>query len=259
MKTKSFLFFCVGAAVGALAAAVPFCMRLGDLDRQLAEAGNALSAMKTVAPVHSMPARRELWPEADFEGLPEPYGSDGGDAVEEEAAAAPVKVSDQPELASPPAAPRRREPPSEEQMREWFSEMNRRNQERAKMNTLEFAERIGCGEDQQEKIFAISDEMNMRVSEIAASWAEYLREQGRFSQECRLRIMYDISAAVVDAYDNLDKVLPDGWREDQGGWDVGSLIDWSGLGPLMDVERELGGGRSMRGMMGTFSGGRGRR
>lgn len=78
--------------------------------------------------------------------------------------------------------------------------------------------------------------MNLRLEECLAGWAVHLEAGGRMTAETGVRMLHDLSGALVLTYDELDRNLSPGWRE--GGEDVElfDLIDPSVARPLIAVE-----------------------
>lgn len=58
--------------------------------------------------------------------------------------------------------------------------------------------------------------MNKELGEKIQQWADHLRNQADVTPETGLRMMNDLSSVVVKSYDELDRVLAPGWREQAG-------------------------------------------
>jgi hypothetical protein len=58
--------------------------------------------------------------------------------------------------------------------------------------------------------------MNAQVGEKIRQWTDYVKQQQDVTPETTLRMMNDLSATIVGAYDELDGSFPADWREKAG-------------------------------------------
>lgn len=79
--------------------------------------------------------------------------------------------------------------------------------------------------------------MNIRLSNSVRTWVEYVKQEQRVDSEAGIRIMNDLSAALVQAYNDLDRTMPADWRAKAGPeFEVVSFIDPQAIMPLTEVE-----------------------
>ena len=79
--------------------------------------------------------------------------------------------------------------------------------------------------------------MNKELGEKIQQWANHLRNQADVTPETGLRMMNDLSTVVVKSYDELDRVLAPGWREQAGdGFQLFDYINPEVALPLADLE-----------------------
>lgn len=79
--------------------------------------------------------------------------------------------------------------------------------------------------------------MNLRLGATVDAWSTKLLEQGSVNEEDGLRMMNELSEAMVLTYDEMDRTMPEGWREKVGPkFDLMRFIDPEVLTPLQDLE-----------------------
>ena len=79
--------------------------------------------------------------------------------------------------------------------------------------------------------------MNLRLGATVDAWSMKLLEQGSVNEEDGLRMMNELSEAMVLTYDEMDRTMPAGWREKVGPkFDLMRFIDPEVLTPLQDLE-----------------------
>lgn len=71
----------------------------------------------------------------------------------------------------------------------------------------------GLSPEQQAHFDSVIGEMNEALKDKAAFWTEAVKEGKISGPEIGLRMMNDFSAALVQAYDGMDKGMPPNWRE----------------------------------------------
>jgi len=80
--------------------------------------------------------------------------------------------------------------------------------------------------------------MNLRVGETVDKWAARIRQEGSMSPESGLRMMNEISQAMILAYDDLDRRLPPEWRQKAGPrFEMMTFVDPEVLTPLQEFDQ----------------------
>jgi len=79
--------------------------------------------------------------------------------------------------------------------------------------------------------------MNKELGDKIQQWADYLKTQKEVSAETGLRMMNDLSGTLVKSYDELDRVLAPGWRDQAGEqFQLFDFINPEVALPLADAE-----------------------
>ncbi len=79
--------------------------------------------------------------------------------------------------------------------------------------------------------------MNLRLGATVDAWSAKLLDQGTVNEEDGLRMMNELSEAMVLTYDEMDRTMPAGWREKVGPkFDLMRFIDPEVLTPLQELE-----------------------
>lgn len=79
--------------------------------------------------------------------------------------------------------------------------------------------------------------MNMRLGNSVRTWVDYVKQQQDVTPETGIRIMNDLSGAMVQAYSDLDRTMPAGWREKAGPkFQVFDFVNPEVVMPLAEVE-----------------------
>jgi hypothetical protein len=87
------------------------------------------------------------------------------------------------------------------------------------------------------QVDVVMQAMNVRLEESVARWVEYIKEAEEISPEDGIRIMNELSGIVVTTYDDLDRTLPEDWRDKAGEkFQVFDFINPEVAMPLADVE-----------------------
>jgi hypothetical protein len=82
--------------------------------------------------------------------------------------------------------------------------------------------------------------MNLRMSNSVRTWAESVGQRREVSSEDGIRIMSELSSTLVQAYNDLDRTMPAGWRAKAGPeFEVVNFINPEVVMPLTDVEDVL--------------------
>ncbi len=100
-----------------------------------------------------------------------------------------------------------------------------------------FANRLKMNPDQTVQVDVIMQAMNVRLEESVARWVEYIKEAEAMSPEDGVRMMNELSAIIVTTYDDLDRALPEEWRDQAGeNFQVFDFINPEVALPLAEVE-----------------------
>ncbi|MCX6998456.1 MAG: hypothetical protein NTV49_15580 [Kiritimatiellaeota bacterium] len=82
--------------------------------------------------------------------------------------------------------------------------------------------------------------MNLRVGATIDKWAARIRQEGSLSPESGVRIMNEVSQAMILAYDDLDRRLPPEWRQKAGPrFELMTFVDPEVLTPLQGFDQRL--------------------
>ena len=241
MKPKFETIFCAAA----IAVAVVFAVQNRSLHTQLAQAEEK-AALASVSIVSAGdPANRlHASPEAiDHAGQMVSNASEAGESVDqEEFDNAPSERVREP--VSQPNSDGREERWSHR--REWENateeereahrrEFRERMQAHANKQIADFEEKLSLDPEQCSAFEMELEAFDTRVREIGERFAVMVDGGVKFGVEMQARIMNEMSAAMLDAYDGLGEVLPEGWRENGGEFNVMFGISPGSLAPLFDA------------------------
>lgn len=100
-----------------------------------------------------------------------------------------------------------------------------------------FVSNVGLDKE-QEKSFDVSVEaMNLRLGDRIDKWVEQLKAKGAIQPEDGIRVVNDLSGALVLTYDDLDRTMPPDWRQKAGdNFQLVNFVDPDVVTPLMDLE-----------------------
>lgn len=100
-----------------------------------------------------------------------------------------------------------------------------------------FMSRVKPTPEAAARVDVIMQAMNVRLEESVSRWVEYIKEAEDLSPEDGVRIMNELSGIVVMTYDDLDRTLPEAWRDQAGEkFQVFDFINPEVVLPLADVE-----------------------
>ena len=133
---------------------------------------------------------------------------------------------------------RERENETEEQREERRRAFQARMQERATERLAEFADKTGIDEKQGEALEGVLTVFDGRVREAVDAWAATIRETGSFGPEARMQFLAEMATLAESAYVELDEVLPEGWRENDGDLNVFQVIGADAADSLFQAARE---------------------
>jgi len=108
---------------------------------------------------------------------------------------------------------------------------------RAAIARSNFVARVGLEADEELEFDETMDAMNYRLGEALDEWGGQIRQTGNLSPESGVRMINELSQAMLYAYDDLDHILPPDWRAQAGpGFDLMSFVDPEVLIPLQDAD-----------------------
>jgi len=100
-----------------------------------------------------------------------------------------------------------------------------------------FVSNAALNKEQEDHFDVVTEAMNLRLGDSIEKWAEYLKTKGEMSPEDGIRMMKDLSEAVVITYDDLDRKMPPDWREKSGeNFQLFNFIDPEVVKPIIEVE-----------------------
>lgn len=103
-----------------------------------------------------------------------------------------------------------------------------------------FVEKSEFNDEESLQFNTLMSAMNLRIEGAITEWADRIENDGIQGEEIGIRIMSDITAAMALTYDEMDRTLPEGWRENSGdSFKLSSQIDPRVALPLAGVEDKL--------------------
>ena len=105
-----------------------------------------------------------------------------------------------------------------------------------------FIDRVGINEDELIVFDTAIAAMNLRLEATFRKWADVLESVDVPSAELGVKMGHEITEAMSLAYDDLDRGMPEGWRDASGeNFSMGDFIDPTVALPLLSVEDKLRG------------------
>lgn len=121
-----------------------------------------------------------------------------------------------------------------EAMMAWMAD---RRLERAQALRSNFVAKAELSENEAVRFDVLMASLNMRLKQQSEKWREALDNESMTRSEVRARAMSEISQAMVLTYDELDRNMPDGWREQAGqDFNLMTFVEpevWHELRPVM--------------------------
>jgi len=103
-----------------------------------------------------------------------------------------------------------------------------------------FLTNINATEEEAGRFDVLVEAMNIRLETTIEKWAQTLNEDSIPSREAGLRMMNEITDALVLTYDELNRSMPQGWTDDAGSeFQLVDYIDPLVAMPLAGVEDKL--------------------
>ena len=257
-RTVSLLLY-----LAAFAAVVALACQNRSLRASLARAEAQLAAGGAGAPRPSpetapaAAAAESGTPPKDAPTQPPPGGMDGEafeKAVEERAA---VRAEEIARARRDEREARRREweNATEEEREEHRRQFQARMQEHATAQITEFETKAGLDVEQCSAFEMELEAFDAKVRAIAERFAVMIDGGVPAGFEMQARIMNEMSTAALDAYAGINEVLPEGWREKGGDFNMIFGMSPSSMNPLFDAMRRTGVfGRRGPGPFGPFRG-----
>jgi len=108
---------------------------------------------------------------------------------------------------------------------------------RVELARKSFVSNTGLDTEKAATFDVLMESMNLRLGERIDKWAEQIRQQGDASPENALRMVNELSSAIVLTYDEMDRRLPSGWRAKAGDdFQLFNFIDPEVVTPLLDLD-----------------------
>jgi hypothetical protein len=103
-----------------------------------------------------------------------------------------------------------------------------------------FLTNINATEEEAGRFDVLVEAMNIRLETTIEKWAETLAEDSIPSREAGLRMMNEITEALVLTYDELNRSMPQGWSDDAGSeFQLVDYIDPLVAMPLSGLDDKL--------------------
>jgi hypothetical protein len=94
--------------------------------------------------------------------------------------------------------------------------------------------------EQAQRFATLTEAMNIRIGHEIDQFAAQVKEGGRLSPESGARLFNSLSGAFVLTYDEMDRSMPEGWRESSGkDFDLVDFVDPEVATPLIDIEDQI--------------------
>lgn len=112
-----------------------------------------------------------------------------------------------------------------------------------------FVHNAKLNEKQATDFDVLVEAMNLRIGTAIDKWVVKIKEQGTLTPETGVRMMTELGEAMVLTYDEMDRKMPEGWRQNAGAkFELVNFVDPEVLTPLQGLEgiadeRGPGGGR----------------
>ncbi len=105
-----------------------------------------------------------------------------------------------------------------------------------------FASNSGLKKEEIEIFDTAMEAMNIRLEYSISQWVDKMKDKDQISSEDGVRMLNELSDALVVGYDDMDKALPAGWREKSGlDFEIMNFIDPAVAKPLVALEDKMPG------------------
>lgn len=100
-----------------------------------------------------------------------------------------------------------------------------------------FVTNVASNDDQGIQFDVTMAAMNMRLSNSVRTWVDFVKQQEEVTPETGIKMMNDLSASLVQAYNDLDRTMPADWRAKAGPkFQVFDFVNPEVIMPLTEVE-----------------------
>lgn len=114
---------------------------------------------------------------------------------------------------------------------------------RAAMARNSFVGNVELNAGQAEAFDTLVAAMNLRLETGINQWVETIRKQGALTTEDSIRAMNTLSSALTTTYDEMDRLMPPGWRGKTGeDFELVNFVDPAVAMPLVEFEGVFDGG-----------------
>lgn len=108
---------------------------------------------------------------------------------------------------------------------------------RAAMARNSFVSNVDLSAEQAAAFDTLVAAMNLRLETGINQWVATIRKQGTLTTEDSIRAMSNLSGALATTYDEMDRLMPKGWRGKTGeDFELVNFVDPAVAMPLVDVE-----------------------
>jgi hypothetical protein len=113
---------------------------------------------------------------------------------------------------------------------------------RARLARATFIDRTELNEEQAARFDVLVDAMNVRLADKIETWVDDIENKETVGSEDGVRLVNGVTEAMVSAYDDIDRDMPEGWREkNDGELNITDFIDPGIAMPLVRVQNKMGG------------------
>lgn len=111
---------------------------------------------------------------------------------------------------------------------------------RVEMSRNSFAGNLGLNPQQVAMFDGVTAVMNAQLEERIGKWAEAIKQKDEMTSEDGIRMMTELGNVLTKSYDEMDQVMPQGWREKAGGdFQLVNFVDPAVALPLTEVEGKI--------------------
>ena len=221
---------------------------LADTTKKLA-AREKDSRIDTITRMVHIPDRAAAKPRPKPQPPAPETANDQSPTSPDAAPSATVTVSVEPEPAPPP------EPPAPEDLQARIEEAKELWATRVQIAREQWINRLKLTPEETELFDAAINAMNADLQASIQSLADVLAADGEMTPELGTRFFNEMTASLVQAYDDFDSFVPADSRGEASKLELTDFIDPAVAEPLIAVQNKLGGnapipGERRRGFMG---------
>lgn len=113
---------------------------------------------------------------------------------------------------------------------------------RSKLARKTFADKVGLDEKEEERFVVLVDAMNLRLASEIEVWAKAAEAKDDIGPEEGVRLVNGVTEVMVSAYEDMDREMPENWREKSGGdLNITDFIDPAVALPLAGIGGKMQG------------------